>query len=479
MKNKAAMIYFTALAIFIFVLAFRIYFAAKITGVSGGDAYNNLFIARYIYEGQNPFEGARRLPFYPLLLVPTQFLGIDPILYSRIVSSIAGSAIAVVIYLFASSFGLSIFSSAVISLLAGMSPSSLFVSVRPLSNSTFAFLATLSIYLFYKIYKEKKLKFSYTLSVVMGFLSMTRHEGFIISAILILFLAVKAWNGKRIKELIISLIPYALIVLPFFINNLITFKKLFYSDYLEYPEGLWMPQNFNEARRNYQMIINIIPAMWFSSDKYLILGKLLSFMSIFGIVFFAKKQKALSIPLIVIVISQILISYWYQPTIRYWLQIIPFIIFFSVFGFETIFSKLKSLRYIYLSASMLLVVLSVVSTYHHMSGTVRDLNMNTTGEYLLRKALLDNVKSTSGKIGLPADYPQAIYFLKDRGVYYTTRPPKNDPIETQEKWIKDNRIQYLIIPSEHDFLDIVRVKNYDRLTEYREGKYSVVVYKVK
>src|SRR3989339_26229 len=155
MKLNKYKVILIAVFIFLFNFVLRAYFAGQIKGVSGGDAYNNLFIARYIAEGQNPFEGARRLPFYPLLLVPTQFFNIDPIMYSRIVSAVAGSLLSVVIYLFSLSFGLNIFLSIVAALLTGMSPSLFFVSIRPLSNSTFALLTVYSIYLFYKTYKKK------------------------------------------------------------------------------------------------------------------------------------------------------------------------------------------------------------------------------------------------------------------------------------------------------------------------------------
>ena len=66
--------------------------------------------------------------------------------------------------------------------------------------------------------------------------------------------------------------------------------------------------------------------------------------------------------------------------------------------------------------------------------------------------------SLDGNIGLPADYPQAVYFLENKGVYYTTRPPKDDSLDVQKEWISKNNVSYLIVPGEHDFLSIVKTK---------------------
>ena len=463
--------------IFIFNFFLRIYFANQIKGVSGGDAYNNLFIARHIVNGNNPFLEARRLPFYPLLLVPTQFFEVDPILYSRIIAALAGSLLSVVIFLFALSFKLNIFLSIVVAMLTGMSPTLFFVSVRPLSNSTFAFLIVTSVYLFYQNYKKKKFNKNYSLWFMLGLASMTRHEGFVIAFIFFIFLLLKAIKRKQIIKLIYSLIPFGILVLPFFINNYLNFGKLFYSDYLEYPEGLWMPKGWDEFIRNFNMLSEIPKYIWFSGTQFLSYGKILSFILIIGVFAWINDKKKLSIPLIFILLSQVVISFWYQPTIRYWLQIIPFASFLVVYlGFSL--SKKYSLKIFVYPLFVLILFFQFKSLYIYMKGTVNQLNQGTRQEYLLRKALLDVSQNFEGKIGLPADYPQALYFLKNKGVYYTTRPPKIDSIEIQEKWIKDNSINYLLIPKEHDFLDIVRIKKFPIVKIFKEDNSEVVMYKV-
>lgn len=468
---------FIGLCIFIFNFLIRIYFASQIKGVSGGDAYNNLFIARYIAEFQNPFEGARRLPFYPLLLVPTQFINIDPIFYSRAVSAATGALVPVVIFFFSALSGLGVFSSLIVAILSGFSPSVFFISIRPLSNSTFAFLAIFSIYRFYKLDLAKKFKPDVLISLGMGFMSMTRHEGFIISAIIFIFLFIKAYRKKALKDFFLMVIPFIIIVLPFFANNYIKFKNLFYSDYLEYPEGLWMPKNFIEVVRNYEMLLDVFPQIWFSGAKLGWLRNLLSFFSLVGVFVFIRKMKKNALPLLFILFSQIAISFWYQPTIRYWLQIIPFVIFFMVYGLNVIFEKVK-LKGMFFLVLLTLSAISAKSLFSYMTGTVRDLNVGTTGEYLLRKALLESNSLPGGKIGLPADYPQAVYFLKKRGDYYTTRPPKKDPLEVQRAWVLNKNLEYIIITSEHDFLDVVYKDEYELIKEYIEGDDWIRLYKV-
>ncbi|MDP3012682.1 MAG: phospholipid carrier-dependent glycosyltransferase, partial [Candidatus Subteraquimicrobiales bacterium] len=331
MKLNKFTIIIIALFIFLFNFILRLYFAGQIKGVSGGDAYNNLFIARYIAEGQNPFEGARRLPFYPLLLMPTQFFNIDPILYSRIISAIAGSLLSVVIFLFTLGFGLDIFLAIIAALLSGLSPSLFFVSIRPLSNSTFALLTVYSIYLFYQEYRKKTFDKNFLLWLVLGLAVMTRHEGFVVAAIIFLFLLIKAINLKNITKLLYSIIPFVLLVLPFFVNNYLNFGKLFYSDYLEYPEGLWMPKSWDEFIRNFNMISEIPKYLWFSGTQFLTYGKILSFTLLVGVFVWIYDKKKSSLPLTIILLSQVLISFWYQTTIRYWLQIIPFASFLVVY----------------------------------------------------------------------------------------------------------------------------------------------------
>lgn len=85
MKINKKLILYLGLLIFAVNFFFRLFYISQLKGVSGGDAYNNLFIARDLAELKNPFVAARRLPFYPLLLVPTQFFNVDPILWERVV----------------------------------------------------------------------------------------------------------------------------------------------------------------------------------------------------------------------------------------------------------------------------------------------------------------------------------------------------------------------------------------------------------
>lgn len=476
MKNKK-IIFILSLLLFLINFVTRFYFANQIKGVSGGDAYNNLFIASYIANGTNPFEGARRLPFYPLLLLPTQYFNIDPILYSRLVSLIFGSLLVVAIFIFSLHCKMDKFFAFMTGLITGFSPALFFISIRPLSNSTFAFLAVLSITLFYMIFNKKGIGKFYLLSIILGLMSMTRHEGFLISAIILFFLFIKSVKFKKISIFLVSIIPYVFIVLPFFINNIINFNTIFYSDYLEYPEGLYMPHSLSDLKSNFKKILAIPLEVIINNNRYLFFKKSLLYISIFGLLIFVRKNGKKSFPLILLLSSQIAVSLWYQPTIRYWLQILPFIIFIYVYALEYLSKKLKVFPIIH-SAILVVVCLQFVFLAKYINKTVDDINHGTNDEYLLRQVLLKARESYDGKIGLPADYPQAVYFLKEKGVYYTSRPPKVDSLSVQQKWVEDNNIKYMIIPNKHDFLSIVKTNSFKLIENYGEGNDNIKLYKI-
>ncbi len=70
MKSKTITYWAIISCIAILGLLCRIWVANQFSGVSGGDAYNYLSITQSILAGDNPFDNTKRLPGYPLLLVP-------------------------------------------------------------------------------------------------------------------------------------------------------------------------------------------------------------------------------------------------------------------------------------------------------------------------------------------------------------------------------------------------------------------------
>lgn len=219
---------------------FHIYTEQYMGGVSGGDPYNYLQIAEEIHHLRNPFAAGKRLPGYPLLLVPAvAYPSIDAHSYMRILSSLAAAGCLIATYALTRTLKLpwavgigSVF-------LLAFQKDFFATSLRPEPYTLYALLLVTALYLFFSATTvRRQLLFSF----VLGYAAMTRQEGFVLAALLgivFIFVQSRAWHvkTKTPKEITViasrMFLPALIIVVPFFIHNAITFGNPLYTPYFK------------------------------------------------------------------------------------------------------------------------------------------------------------------------------------------------------------------------------------------------------
>lgn len=224
-------------------VAFNIRFTQleHIGGVTGGDPYNYLFITKNLTEFENPFA-SKRLPGYPLLLVPSYFsASIDDITVMRLLSLAAGAGSLIMLSLLARSLKLPWTIQLFAPALLGWQKDFFWVSFRPEPYTIYTFLLLTSLVLFLTLNKSWK---QILFGLVLGYAAMTRQEGFVLAVILgvaSLFrwrsitgvTTPKLFDSKLLLPYTRAFLPALLIVLPFFIHNAIVFNNPLYTKYFE------------------------------------------------------------------------------------------------------------------------------------------------------------------------------------------------------------------------------------------------------
>ena len=224
-----AMIAISAYAIMLWIIP-------QFGGVSGGDPYDYLGIAQSIQHGQNPFLNTKRLPGYPLLLVPTFASGaFDDQFVMRIITSTAGVIGIILIALIARTITSSWIPAIGSAAILAFQKDYIWTAMRPEPYAVYAMLLLLALYLFFLSYQQKsKLWIRIVFGLCLGYAAMTRQEGFVLAAVLgICSFAYELARGKSISRFIGMYAPAFVIVLPFFITNTITYHNPFYLKYLQ------------------------------------------------------------------------------------------------------------------------------------------------------------------------------------------------------------------------------------------------------
>ena len=249
------------------VLAFglRLWWLPSFHGVSGGDPYNYLVITQQLSHFDNPFAISKRLPGFPLLLLPAYLTNVDDIWWERFISIVSASMSVFLIGLLARRLRLPWAAQLIAAgLLVGMKDF-WWTSFRPEPYSFYGMLLLLALVLLFNLSSRwAKLLFG----AVIGYAAMTRQEGFVLAAtlgslILIFWRQIFAmpyeptiwkaylpsgdeWKtlGKHIGLLFI---PAFLLVLPWFMHNALTYGNPLYTEYFE---------------GDRLQIVNSLPAFW-------------------------------------------------------------------------------------------------------------------------------------------------------------------------------------------------------------------------
>ncbi len=127
----------------------RLIAAPFFSNISGGDYFNFLLITKQLVRFKTPFI-AKRLPFYPLLLIPGH-LGGFPVVWGKILGIAAGLGILGFVYLLCRELGLSR-RVTYLALIFASVQSTLFVySLRLLSHTVFTLEMVASLWLMYRL----------------------------------------------------------------------------------------------------------------------------------------------------------------------------------------------------------------------------------------------------------------------------------------------------------------------------------------
>lgn len=208
-------------------------------GVTGGDPYNYLSITQSISHGENPLAGVKRLPGYPLLLLPAYLTSLDDILWMRSISIVSAAGIVLLIGLLARRLRLPWAVQLITSVILACQKDFWWISFRPEPYTFYALLLLTSLWLFFNLSRRwQQIGFG----LIIGYAAMTRQEGFVLAALFgvaaVAHLVVAAIRQRLLlpsllKQYIVAFGTSLVLVLPFFISNTIQYGNPLYTSYFE------------------------------------------------------------------------------------------------------------------------------------------------------------------------------------------------------------------------------------------------------
>lgn len=258
------------IVICIIATAVRLWVLPQFGGVSGGDPYNYLSITKSIIALENPFSNTKRLPGYPLLLVPTTASGLFDDQYAmRAISTIAGIVSILLVFAIAQSLKLPPVTSLGAAAVLAFQKDFFWTSMRPEPYSIYTALLLATLLLFTKIYSKQKIWIYITFGIVLGYAAMTRQEGFVLATVfgvcsiayeIYTVYTTKQWK-KSLLRFCMMYTPALLIVLPFFIHNTTQYGNPFYTQYLE-GDRLQIVDSYLAFQDSVGATWGVISSMW-------------------------------------------------------------------------------------------------------------------------------------------------------------------------------------------------------------------------
>ena len=219
-----------------------------------GDTFNYLALAQAITEGRDPFY-EKRLPFYPLLLIPGHLGLMDPVLWGQLVSVFAGAATVVLVYLLGRGLRLTPLASLLAAAFLAVNAALGGVSLRALANAPYAAMVVLSAWLYTRVQGWRS---AALLGLALGATAMTRHEGFLVAGVLLVGLlgGFRPTRGQWLNLLAAGLV-FFVAVLPYGISTTVRYGVPFYSLYAQ-DEALNVVTGSEAMRRNGEELLRLI-----------------------------------------------------------------------------------------------------------------------------------------------------------------------------------------------------------------------------
>lgn len=229
-------------ALLLILLGVRLVLAHDVRAAPPGDPYNFVFILERLLGGRNPYENEKRLPGYPIVLLPSGLFTDDPILAGKVANQIIIVLAAGAAYALARRIGVSPRGALFAATAFSLSRDTLFLPFHPLSYPLFTLQGLLA--LLAAPFARAHIGRAIILGVILGWMAETRYEGMIIIPLFLLYLLWHGWQrwrtqGKSFWNAFAPSLACAVTVLvfllPFFAHNLRTYGTPFYSDYLDAP----------------------------------------------------------------------------------------------------------------------------------------------------------------------------------------------------------------------------------------------------
>lgn len=483
-------------------------------GVSGGDAYNYLSISKSINELSNPFTNTKRLPGYPLLLAPFIASGnLNDQYVMRTMQAVASIGGVIVLAFIARALKLSWPVALLSSAILAFQKDYYFTSLRPEPYSVYTLLLLTSILFFLYSYENKKVWPRIIFGLCLGYAAMVRQEGFVLAAVLgtcsIVFEFYTFYKEKSrsaalssLHRFLIMYTPALLLVLPFFINNLVAYGHPLYTEYFEGDRlqivdsflafqdsvgatwgvigSMWKPSWENLERLPLASPLFVLSAVllwaWYAFLKkyketsYTTIVALIASISWVAIILIAVYLKSsvignitiitaawtlAALPLFLIetkwkgfvlcaiLISQILIATWFHPFAKHYQQSYPLIALMIATALVSQIPSTKKLvtgTVLATSALPFLVIAALLST-----------KINTELDRTNANVALDSVAYRAARaaqnlptpIGFDQAYLPARFYFDPNAVYF---PDEDTPTPAMEaQWLQENPVKTMVV----------------------------------
>lgn len=248
-------------ALFVLVaggVAARFYVLSQLKGVSGGDPYNYLAITQRLVSFENPFSEDKRLPGYPLLLVPVWLTDVDHVRAMQLFSLVSAGGVAIALALLARALNLPWGVQGLAAALLLVQKDFFFTSLRPEPYTWYALLLLVALLLW--LHRRRGWRVQVLLGLTLGAAAMTRQEGFVLAAVLG---AATLADAKKLgwRGLVRIALPAFVLVLPYFVHTTRAFGNPFFSPYFN-PERMEIVNSWESFRENAGASWGVLSALW-------------------------------------------------------------------------------------------------------------------------------------------------------------------------------------------------------------------------
>lgn len=245
------------ISIAVIAMGWRIDTIPGFKGVSGGDPYNYLFITKKIAQGHNPFANTKRLPGFPILLLPAYLTNLDDQSWMRGLSAVSAGFIILLVPVLARQLRLPWSAQVLAAVLLAGQKNFWEVSLRPEPYTFYALLVLIALILLYRL---KSWPYQLALGLTLGYAAMTRQEGFVLAAVVALCTLFQ-WKKLWWRGFLVIYLPAFLLVLPFFINNYLTFGNPVFTQYFE-GDRLQIVDSWPAFVDNFGATWGVLGSMW-------------------------------------------------------------------------------------------------------------------------------------------------------------------------------------------------------------------------